>query len=825
MRFFLVLLCPLILFSQEISVVRIENASRETISQLHKEGFDITGSRVDQFCDIAVTKEDSLLLSRHYPLVTLATGEELADKRRDLLESVRASRSERVSSVPRYIDYDTYVKELEELQRQYPEIMKVMDLGKSQGAIDGTPGFDHRIWGIKVSDNVTVNEPEPGFLFCGEHHARETQTFPVTFFALKHLLQNYESDPRVKEYVDNRQIFFIPLVNPDGYTVATTENSMWRKNINSNGYSVNFRTGSTTGVDLNRNYRYKWGENAPDIITRDTYRGPYAQSEPEVQAVINLADEEALAASITFHSYSEVILIPYNQESNKEAPVDDPEVRKLANKMAKVMIKKDGYGTYEVGDAVELLGYGAGGGMSDNMYVDYGIFTYCFELWNGGFQTPESALPNLANNSLKACKILLDRSDYSSIQGVVTANGKPLKAKIEISGLDENPGDRCDYFSHVETGFFCRFPAPGSYTVTVTPESNQYEKKTFDVTVGDDSVTRLDVEFGTVSKTVELNVKNGTGSGEYNSGETVTIRADVTEGLLFTGWKNLPEGGRIDSLSNPVTITLPDSNITITALFAELNQGVDYVQSGTWFKESDNGSNVTLDSSALQSDSTVTVHFKRALSTENTPTWAGAGVAPLGKYGELSHVRLIYSSEDSSKVSLIQKVLGDNGANYGVTLPASTVPTEVILPLNGEFWSQNDWVKTVDSLQIPLKADELEGIILEAFEGNSSITLKCLNLIGFNEAVSVNESVLRNHSEIRLLSTTRSALSFVAPRSGHYRVRLFTSAGRVIADEAMTASVDGSALSVPLSSEMGRQMLFCEITGVTGKFVTKIALH
>ncbi|MCP4298890.1 MAG: zinc carboxypeptidase, partial [Proteobacteria bacterium] len=235
--------------------------------------------------------------------------------------------------------------------------MKVMDLGKSQGAIDGTPGFDHRIWGIKVSDNVNTNEPEPGFLFVGEHHARETQTFPVTFAALKNLLENYESDPQIKIYVDTRQIFFIPLCNPDGYTVATTENSMWRKNINSNGYPVSYRSGSYTGVDLNRNYRYKWGENAPNVLTQDTYRGPSIQSEPEVQAVINLADKEGLAASITFHSYSEVILIPFNQESNTEAPVDDAEVRRLAHKMAKVMKNKNGYGTYEVGNAVELLGY------------------------------------------------------------------------------------------------------------------------------------------------------------------------------------------------------------------------------------------------------------------------------------------------------------------------------------------------------------------------------------------------------------------------------------------------------------------------------------
>lgn len=823
MKCLLILLLPFILFAQEISIIRIENPSREIISQLYKEGFDITSSRVDQYCDIAVTNKDSLALSKRFDIAVRATGEQLAKKRKAQAESIRASRLMRSSSTPRYIDYDTYVQELNDLQSRYPNIMKVVDLGKSQGAIDGTPGFDHRIWGIKISDNVDVNEPEPGFLFVGEHHARETQTFPVTFAALKNLLENYESNPRIKKYVDTRQIFFIPLCNPDGYTVATTENSMWRKNINSNGYPVSFRSGSYTGVDLNRNYRYKWGENAPNILTKDTYRGPSIQSEPEVQAVINLADKEALAASITFHSYSEVILIPFNQESNTEAPVDDAEVRRLANKMAQVMKKKSGYGTYEVGNAVELLGYGAGGGMSDNMYVDYGIFTYCFELWDGSFQTPENQLPTLAANATKACNILLDRSDYSTIQGVVRADGNPIKAKIEISGLDDNPGDRCDYYSHSETGFYCRFPAPGNYTVSVTPESNEYEKQEFEVTVGNDSITHLNVEFGTVSKTVQLTVVNGMGSGEYNSGETVTISANVANGSLFTGWKNLPQSGMLDSISNPITITIPDTNITITASFEAIDHGSDYVQNGEWFKESDNGSHVSVDSSKLKSDSTITISFDREVATDNSPSWAGSGVAPLGKYEDLTHVRLIYSSVDSCRISLIQNILGDNGANYGVTLPAVDVPTEVLLPLSGEFWNQAEWVKSVDTLQIPLTPGELTGVLFEAFEGTSSITVKELNLIGFNEDVALSSSTVKKSSNLRLLSTTRSSLSFVAPRSGHYRVRLFTSTGRMITDMALTASTDGSALSVPFNQAVGRQMLFCEITGVSGKQITKIA--
>lgn len=69
-----------------------------------------------------------------------------------------------------------------------------------------------------------------------------------------------------------------PFVNPDGFDFTWTDDRLWRKNRRNNGNSY--------GVDLNRNYDDHWGgPGASDVPSSDTYRGPSAASEPEVQAL------------------------------------------------------------------------------------------------------------------------------------------------------------------------------------------------------------------------------------------------------------------------------------------------------------------------------------------------------------------------------------------------------------------------------------------------------------------------------------------------------------------------------------------------------------
>ena len=92
----------------------------------------------------------------------------------------------------------------------------------------------------------------------------------------------------------NREIYVMPVVNADGYVY----------NSDSGGDTANWRKNRRCpvppyiGIDLNRNFGYKWGfdnQGSTNNPWDETYRGPSAFSEPEAQAARNVGTHPALA--------------------------------------------------------------------------------------------------------------------------------------------------------------------------------------------------------------------------------------------------------------------------------------------------------------------------------------------------------------------------------------------------------------------------------------------------------------------------------------------------------------------------------------------------
>jgi hypothetical protein len=104
------------------------------------------------------------------------------------------------------------------------------------------------------------------------------------------------------------------VVNPDGL-LAFMEAS--RRAGRKNGYGVEDSQPRPTyrGVDLNRNYPFRWGalgeRGSKGRRTANTYRGPAPASEPETRAIIALARREHFLLSLSFHTGAVAILAPY----------------------------------------------------------------------------------------------------------------------------------------------------------------------------------------------------------------------------------------------------------------------------------------------------------------------------------------------------------------------------------------------------------------------------------------------------------------------------------------------------------------------------------
>jgi hypothetical protein len=156
----------------------------------------------------------------------------------------------------------------------------------------------------------------PWIYFQCQIHAREWVSGTTCQYIIHELLVGYKTGrPSAKDALTNFNWAIIPVVNPDGYEYSWVSDRMWRKNQRSN-------TGCSTraaccGVDLNRNYNDgQWGGGGSSADPcAETYRGPSAASEPEVQATASyFASLQASASvylAIDWHSYSQLVLRPW----------------------------------------------------------------------------------------------------------------------------------------------------------------------------------------------------------------------------------------------------------------------------------------------------------------------------------------------------------------------------------------------------------------------------------------------------------------------------------------------------------------------------------
>jgi hypothetical protein len=170
------------------------------------------------------------------------------------------------------------------------------------------------IWAVKISDNPTVDEDEPAVLYTSAIHAREVITPEVIFSFMDYITDEYNVKPEVTELVDTRELWFVPVINPDGYyynqVIAPDGGGMWRKNRRDNGDGF-------FGVDLNRNFGYQWGYDdvgSSPFSGDETYRGPGPFSELETQALRDFISDHDFVLTIFYHSFSNLLLYPWDYD-------------------------------------------------------------------------------------------------------------------------------------------------------------------------------------------------------------------------------------------------------------------------------------------------------------------------------------------------------------------------------------------------------------------------------------------------------------------------------------------------------------------------------
>ncbi len=214
-----------------------------------------------------------------------------------------------------FYNFAEIVADLDSMNLLYPDIC-------AEKVVIGSGWEENPIYMVKISDNVNINEAEPEGLFDALHHAREPGSYTCVLYAMWYLLENYGTDPEVTYLVDNREFYFVPVVNPDGllYNEFTNPNGggYWRKNRRDNG-------GGVYGVDLNRNYPYQWGydnQGSSPTPSSSTYRGPAPGSEPETQTMMDFIGQHEIITAMTVHTAAGKYLTAYGYDYVPPDPYD-----------------------------------------------------------------------------------------------------------------------------------------------------------------------------------------------------------------------------------------------------------------------------------------------------------------------------------------------------------------------------------------------------------------------------------------------------------------------------------------------------------------------
>lgn len=186
-----------------------------------------------------------------------------------------------------------------------PGLTKVVSIGKTINGQD--------ILALKLTKNAkkTKDGTKPSVLYVSNQHAREWITPEMTRRLMHHYLDNYKTDKRVRKIVDSTELWFVLSANPDGYdhTFKDSSTRLWRKNLRDINGDGAISTGD--GVDLNRNFPYKWGyddEGSSPNPTSETYRGAAPASEPETRAMDAFQRRIGFDYGINYHSAAELIL-------------------------------------------------------------------------------------------------------------------------------------------------------------------------------------------------------------------------------------------------------------------------------------------------------------------------------------------------------------------------------------------------------------------------------------------------------------------------------------------------------------------------------------
>ena len=279
-----------------------------------------------------------------------------------------------------YYRYDDLTSHIKAFAEEYPTLMQVESIGKSH------EGRDIWLAKVTNLETGPDNE-KPALWVDGNIHATEVSPSTACLYLINTLVTGYGEDEEITRALDTRVFYIVPRVNPDGAELALADKPRYIRSstrpypydeepigglvvedIDGDGRMLTMRVADPNGawkicseeprlmvrrdpaetggqyyrllpeghvenydgvsikiqpkkerLDLNRNFPENWRQEV-----KQRGAGPYPTSESEVRALVAyIASHPNITGGVALHTYSGVILRPYDDRADSEFPAED----------------------------------------------------------------------------------------------------------------------------------------------------------------------------------------------------------------------------------------------------------------------------------------------------------------------------------------------------------------------------------------------------------------------------------------------------------------------------------------------------------------------
>ena len=326
---------------------------------------------------------------------------------------------------------------------QMGQILADTETDHSAIAVRGNIGSSvqgRELWTMKISNNVNSEDAEPEIRISANMHGNEKIAMEMSLYLIEYLTDNYGQPgyEDVTNIVDNYEIHFLPLHNPDGHVANDRENA--------------------NGVDLNRNFPVPDGSIGDD----NTY-----SEEVETMHYKNWCYGQNFVIGQDGHSGALVVNYPWDYTYDL-CPDNDAFI--LLSEEYSFYNSPMWNGSFYHGITNGAQWYVTEGSIQDWAYHDTGSMHVIVE-FSDSYAPPASQLDGYWDDNRESFMHWMKAARYG-VNGIVTASdtGYPLYATVTVVGNDKpvyTDPDFGDYYKLLETGSYdISYSAAGYITHT-----------------------------------------------------------------------------------------------------------------------------------------------------------------------------------------------------------------------------------------------------------------------------------------------------------------------------------------------------------------------